>query len=66
MFRDTIIFDAQKAGNSELETVIRNKFKYSRYYASSDYLHILTRFEKKFGGNLMEQYFTDAQGQITP
>ena len=27
-----------KAGNSELEAVIRNIFKHSRYYASSGYL----------------------------
>ena len=34
-----------KAGNSELETVIRNKFKHSRYYASSGYLQVLKRSE---------------------
>ena len=34
-----------KAGNSELETVIRNKFKHSRYYASSDYQQVLKRSE---------------------
>ena len=32
-------------GNSELETVIRNKFKHSRYYASSGYLQVLKRSE---------------------
>ena len=32
-----------KAGYSEFETVIRNKFKHSRYYASSGYLQVLKR-----------------------
>ena len=36
-----------KADNSELETVIRNKFKHSRYYASSGYLQVLKRSEQK-------------------
>ena len=37
-----------KAGNSELETVIRNKFKHSRYNnANSGYLQILKRSEQK-------------------
>ena len=37
MFGDTIIYD-----DSELETVIRNKFKHSRYlYAGSGYLQVL-------------------------
>ena len=35
-----------KAGNSELETVIRNKFKHSRFYASSNYLQVLKRSEE--------------------
>ena len=46
MFEDTIVYDAQRqVGNSELETVIRNKFKHSRYnyYASSDYLQVLKK-----------------------
>ena len=34
------------AGN-DLETVIRNKFKHSRYYASSGYLQVLKRSELK-------------------
>ena len=34
-----------KAGNSELETVIRNKSKHSRYCASSGYLQVLKRSE---------------------
>ena len=34
-----------KAGNSELETVIRNKFKCSRFYASSGYLQVSKRSE---------------------
>ena len=54
-----------KAGNSELETVIRNKFKHSRYNASSGYLQVLKRFEQKCGGNLVKLYFSDAEGQIT-
>ena len=36
-----------KAGNSELVTVIRNKFKDSRYYASSGYLQVLKGSEQK-------------------
>ena len=36
MFGDTI-----KAGNSKLDTVIRNKFKHSRYYVSSGYMQVL-------------------------
>ena len=35
------------AGNSELETVIKNKFKHSRYYASSVFLQVLKRNELK-------------------
>ena len=34
-----------KAGNSELEKVIGNKFKHSRYYASSGYLQVLEKTE---------------------
>ena len=34
-----------KAGNSELKTVIRNKFKYLRYYANFGYLQVLKRSE---------------------
>ena len=30
-----------KAGHSEFETVIGNKFKHSRYYASSRHLQVL-------------------------
>ena len=30
-FRDTIVYDTQKAGHSELETPIRIKLKHSRY-----------------------------------
>ena len=37
--------ECSKAGNSELETVVRNKFKHSRYYASSGYLQVLERSE---------------------
>ena len=33
------------AGNSEFETVIRNKFKHTRYYASSGYLQVLKRIK---------------------
>ena len=36
-----------KAGNSELETVLRNKFKHSRYYDSSGHLQVLERSELK-------------------
>ena len=36
-----------KTGNSELETVTRNKFKHSRYYASLSYLQVLKRYESK-------------------
>ena len=46
MFEDTIVYDAQRqVGNSELETVIRHKFKHSRYNynASSDYLQVLKK-----------------------
>ena len=42
MFGDTIM-----AGYSELETVIRNVFKHSRYYASSGYLQVLKRSDVK-------------------
>ena len=56
-----------KAGNSEIETVIRNIFKHSSYYASSGYLQVLKRSEyKNCRGNLVKLYFSDAQGQITP
>ena len=55
-----------KAGNSELKTVIRNKFKHSRFYASSDYLQVLKDLNKYCGGNLVKQYFSDAQVQLTP
>ena len=55
-----------KAGNSELETVIRNKFKHSRYYANSGYLQVLKDLDKNCGGNLVKLYFSDAQWQITP
>ena len=34
-----------KENNSELETVIRNKLKHYRYYASSDYLQALKIFQ---------------------
>ena len=34
-----------KAGHSELETVIMNKFKHSSYYTSSGYLQVLKRSE---------------------
>ena len=47
MFGDTIIYDAQKAGNSDLETMIRNIFKHSRYYANSGYLQVFKRSESK-------------------
>ena len=36
LFGKTII--CSMAGNSELETVIKDKFKHSRYYVSSGYL----------------------------
>ena len=36
-----------KAGHFELETVIRNKFKHSRYYASSHYLKVLKKLQRK-------------------
>ena len=55
-----------KAGNAELETVIRNIFKHSRYYANSGYLQVLKVLNKTCGGNLVKLYFSDAQGQITP
>ena len=41
MFGDTIMI-----GNSELETVFRNKFKHSRYYASSVNLKVLKEAEE--------------------
>ena len=47
MYGDTIIYAAQKADNSELETVIRNKFKHLRYYASSGNLQVLKSSEQK-------------------
>ena len=58
-----------KAGNSELETVIRNKLKHSTYYASSGYLQVIKTIytvNKNNGENLVKLYFSDAQGQITP
>ena len=38
MFGDTKIYDAQRQVTLKLETVIRNLFKHSRYYANSGYL----------------------------
>ena len=55
--------ECSKAGNSEHETVIRNKFKHSIYYASSDYLQVLKDLNKNCGGNLVELYFSDAQSR---
>ena len=54
-----------KAGSSEVETVISNIFKHSRYFANSGYLQVLKRSNKTCGGNLLKIYFSD-QGQITP
>ena len=34
-----------KAGHSEIETVIKNTLKHSRYYASFRYLQVLKRSE---------------------
>ena len=45
MFGVIIIYDAQRQVYSELETVIRKKFKQSRYCASSGYLQVLKRPE---------------------
>ena len=55
-----------KAGNSELETVIRNKLKHSRYHASFCYLQLLKRSEQNFRRKPGENILLDAQGQITP
>ena len=52
------------AGNSEVETLIRNNFKHTRYYASSGYLQVLQRI-KNCRGNLVKLYFSDAQRQLT-
>ena len=45
MFGDNNNLGCSKAGNSELEALIMNKFKHSRYYASSGYLQVLKRSE---------------------
>ena len=42
MFGDTIIYDAQRQV-TELETVIKNIFRHSRYYAKSGYLQVVKR-----------------------
>ena len=44
MFENTIIYDTQC---QVLETVLRNKFNNSRYYASFGYLQVLKRSELK-------------------
>ena len=46
-----------KAGNSELEIVIRNKFKNLRYYTRSGYLQVLKRSEYKLQRKADESIF---------
>ena len=53
-----------KAGNSELETVIRPKFN-TIHFASSAYLQVLKRSELKWGRKPGE-LFSEPQGQLTP
>ena len=58
MIGDTNVYDAQRQlGSSEPETVIRNKFKHSRYYASSGYLQVLKRSEYKMQRKPVEAIF---------
>ena len=44
-FGDTIIYNAHRQVTLNFETVIRNLFKHSGYYASSRYLQVLIRSE---------------------
>ena len=59
------IQECSKAGNSELETVLKPKFKHKNY-VSSAYLQVLKRSELKWTRKPGETIFSDPQGHLTP